>query len=289
MPFSKQKEEKIRTIYWENGRVKWRIHFQNGLSSRMDQMWNEEGVLVDEGKYENGKPVGVHRRWNAKGFLIEEITYRDTRRFNLRSWDNEGVLRVEAIWIDDSHYVEKAWDRFQNIWVEKKGVWDGKEIQFTLKSQNALLEGEEIGKLEEGDPFAIFMEQFPKLALLAPQWERKETCFEKLDCVSIGELDAIYVYGLGNGAPYFQLKAWLHGSASRKLIFLEDEEGHISHFLQEKKSISLFQDPQVYLELIEKGQKDFTNMCRPIKDLEDIAFPEKYWDDIDKWDEKNRK
>lgn len=44
---------------------------------------------------------------------------------------------------------------------------------------------------------------------------------------------------------------------------------------------------RTYKIIYMSAEKNFSNMCNPIKDIEDIAIPEKYWDDIDKQDEKN--
>lgn len=115
-------------LLWPNGKMKRRCHFSRGVRSGVDQMWNEEGQLVDEGSYEEGKPVGIHRRWTSNGQLIEEIAYLDACRFNFLQWDEKGNLRVEALWIDEAHYCEKVWDRFQQIWIEKRGHWDGKRL-----------------------------------------------------------------------------------------------------------------------------------------------------------------
>jgi antitoxin component YwqK of YwqJK toxin-antitoxin module len=38
-------------LYWPNGKMKRKCSFQNGVRHGLDQMWNEEGVLVDEGRY----------------------------------------------------------------------------------------------------------------------------------------------------------------------------------------------------------------------------------------------
>lgn len=117
-------------LYWPNGKLKRRCFFQEGLRVGIDQMWNEEGQLVDEGHYEKGKPVGAHRRWDEKGTLIEEIVYLDEGKFDLRQWDGKGNLRVEAIWSKEA-YREKVWDRFQKIWIEKQGYWDGKRLVYS--------------------------------------------------------------------------------------------------------------------------------------------------------------
>jgi len=116
-------------LYWPDGKMKRRCHFINGVRHGLDEMWSEEGVLLDQGCYESGKPVGFHRRFSKQGTLIEEIEYLDAGRFNLREWDEQGELRIEALW-SDLTYNEKAWDRFQHIWIEKKGVWDGTKLVY---------------------------------------------------------------------------------------------------------------------------------------------------------------
>ncbi len=116
-------------LYWPNGQLKRRCTFEKGARHGLDQMWSAGEVLLDEGHYAHGKPVGLHRRFSKKGALIEEIEYLDGARFNLRRWDESGELQVEAIW-SDTEYREKAWDRFENRWVEKEGFWDGKKLVY---------------------------------------------------------------------------------------------------------------------------------------------------------------
>lgn len=117
-------------LRWPNGKLKRKCFFKKGLRVGQDLMWNEEGQLVDEGNYKAGKPIGTHRRWDRKGNLIEEIVYLEEKKFNLRQWDEEGNLRVEAMWTGET-YREKVWDRFQKIWIEKQGYWDGKKLVYS--------------------------------------------------------------------------------------------------------------------------------------------------------------
>jgi antitoxin component YwqK of YwqJK toxin-antitoxin module len=117
-------------LYWPNSNIKRKCFFILGLREGVDQIWSEEGLLLDESFYIKGKAQGVHRRWNRHGVLIEEIVYLESNRFDLRRWDELGELRVEALWIDATNYKEKVWDRFQNIWVEKIGRWDGKKLVY---------------------------------------------------------------------------------------------------------------------------------------------------------------
>jgi len=117
-------------LYWPNGTIKRKCPFAAGVRQGLDQMWNEFGQLLDEGRYERGKSVGAHRRFSQAGQLLEEIVYLDSHRFNTRRWDEKGELRVEAIWTDEVHYQERTWDRFQNIWIEKEGLWNGKRLAY---------------------------------------------------------------------------------------------------------------------------------------------------------------
>lgn len=226
-----QSHEQI--IYWENGRKKRFVQFQEGVRSGLDQIWNEEGILVDEGRYEKGTPVGIHRRWNRKGILVEEITYHDAKHCDVRNWDDQGVLCKEA------------------------------EEECRLDAYSTSL--------------ALLMEHFPKLGFLAPTWVPIETPFEALETFDVGKAEGVYVYGLGNGVPYLQLKSWLVANASRKLIILEDEPGCIAYFLQKEESIALLSDSQVYIELIDNEHTDLGEIVDkfPMERMEMFAIPSK--------------
>jgi antitoxin component YwqK of YwqJK toxin-antitoxin module len=118
-------------LYWPNGQIKRKCAFQKGIRHGWDQMWSSEGRLIDEGCYKNAQAVGLHRRFGKEGGLIEEILYLEDARFNIRQWDEQGNLRLDAQWIDPKIYREKVWDRFQNIWIEKEGYWNGKKLVYT--------------------------------------------------------------------------------------------------------------------------------------------------------------
>jgi len=116
-------------LYWPNGKMKRKVCFFFGIRHGSDQMWSEEGRLVDEGSYEEGRPIGIHRRWSVRGDLIEEIAYLDSVRFNFRQWDELGQLRYEGVWSGEA-FVEKTWDRFEQIWIEKQGRLSGKKLVY---------------------------------------------------------------------------------------------------------------------------------------------------------------
>lgn len=218
-------------IHWPNGKVKRSVDFLDGKRCGSDRMWNEEGTLVDEGFYENGIPIGVHKRWNAKGNLIEEITYFDGKR-NYCLWDDEGNLRAEAKWIGHE-YIERAWDRFQKVWVSKE------EFSPRMITDGVVPEG-----MRE-DGLSILMERFPLLGLMYPSLKTIEAQFEFLKPFDIGKADVVIIFGLRMGAPYFQLKDWLHEKPNRKIIFIEEQ---FAYFIANSPHVSLLKDPQVFLE-----------------------------------------
>ncbi|MBI5272353.1 MAG: hypothetical protein HY861_00020 [Chlamydiia bacterium] len=116
-------------LYWPNGQRKRKSFFIRGVREGLDQMWNCNGQLVDEGSYEAGRAVGVHRRFREDGVLIEEARYIDRARFDLRSWDETGQLRLEALW-EGLTYLERSWNRSKSCWMEKRGHWDGAKIVY---------------------------------------------------------------------------------------------------------------------------------------------------------------
>ena len=118
----------VSVLYWPNGIEKRRVFFKKGVRDGHDLMFSDEGVILDAGQYEDGKPAGIHRRYSRSGLLIEEIEYLDKIRFNMRSWNDEGELWVDARYLDEENYLERTWDRFENKWIEKKGRFDGTKL-----------------------------------------------------------------------------------------------------------------------------------------------------------------
>ena len=45
------------TLYWPNGQTKRKCSFVKGVRHGLDQMWSEEGKLLDEDRYEYGKKL----------------------------------------------------------------------------------------------------------------------------------------------------------------------------------------------------------------------------------------
>lgn len=252
---------------------------KEGLRSGVEQFWNEQGVLVDEGFYTQGKPTGSHRRWNEKGRLIEEIRYLDAKRFEFRYWDEEGTLRMETLWPTDILCREKYWNVSSTSVVEKEGVWDGKEILWERALSKCIPATCDIPAPTQTH---AWQERFPKISLLSFSWTPTLALPEFLTPFDPGKAEALYIYGLGSGAPFGQLKTWLQENPSRKLIFLEDEPGYIAHFIQTSPWVEMLANPQVFLEHIDEEHTIHAIAdLYPIEHVEMVALPSRKGDLFD--------
>ena len=50
-PYLDGKLHGVVLLYWPNGKLKRKVHFQHGIRKGQDQMYNMEGLLVDEESY----------------------------------------------------------------------------------------------------------------------------------------------------------------------------------------------------------------------------------------------
>ena len=207
-------------IFWPNGRLKRRVEFKNGVRSGLDEIWSEEGVLLDSGTYKKGKPVGTHKRYDERGKILEEIYY-------------------------DQKKTQEPLPSFVKI--------NKAELPSTPKQS-----------------FDLF-KKYPLISLLSRSWVAEKTSFESLEPFNIGFADAIYVFGIGGGAPYFQLEKWLHEKRERKLIIFEDNPGFLAHFLMQDHAHYLINDPQVFLEWNQEGLAE----KYPFERIEIVSIPSK--------------
>lgn len=44
-------------LFWPNGKLKRRVHFSKGIRQGNDEMWDEEGTLIDRAVYEFGSSL----------------------------------------------------------------------------------------------------------------------------------------------------------------------------------------------------------------------------------------
>ncbi len=123
---------------------------------------------------------------------------------------------------------------------------------------------------------SILMERFPTLGLMAGTWSEKEIVEESLPPLQMEKVEALYVYGLGNGSPFFQFKKWLE-SGEKALIFLEDDAGLIASFLHLPEAIEILSHPKVHLELFSRKTKELEALAEkfPVRRMEVVALPSK--------------
>jgi hypothetical protein len=97
-------------------------------------MWNQKGILLDEGKYRSGNPIGLHRRFFADGSPLEERNYYSPNRFDRKEWDESGDLLLEGKYGPALQYVERTWKEGEET--AKMGKWDGSRIQWRSDGPN---------------------------------------------------------------------------------------------------------------------------------------------------------
>lgn len=94
--------------------------------------------------------------------------------------------------------------------------------------------------------YDLFMERFPKMALLLSMSDAPLLASEDQSPVELSNIDILYFYGIGRGEGYFLVRNWLHQRPNRRLIFLSDD---FSRFLQIEEAYEILLDPQVVFEL----------------------------------------
>lgn len=116
--------------------------------------------------------------------------------------------------------------------------------------------------------YDLFMERFPKLALLLNLSHESFGLEETVSPIELTDVDLVYFYGIGEGAPYFALKDWLQGEPERRLIFLSDD---FSSLLQSKRGEEVLLDPQVVLDL--PSEIDALSQRFPLNKVEVLCLP----------------
>lgn len=120
------------------------------------------------------------------------------------------------------------------------------------------------------------MERFPASALFAPSWSPRECADETLAAADFEKAQALYIYGLGNGAAYRQIRGWLKQNEERELIFLEEDEGALASFLQKEEAFEILSDLQVQIVHFSKPRElDALAEKLPVERLEIAALPSK--------------
>lgn len=117
-------------LFWPDGSPKRVVSFKDHKRHGWDQIWNDQGVLVDEGEFSKGEPIGTHTRRFKNGMVREEITYHTPKKTDRRYYDESGKILFEAVYSADGSYLEKTWNEDQKEYLERKGHWDGAKLCF---------------------------------------------------------------------------------------------------------------------------------------------------------------
>ncbi len=96
-------------LHWPNGQLKRKSFYKNNMRHGLEQLWNEDGVLIDEGSYYNGDPIGLHRRWYPSGVIKERCFYFGPAKFNRRCYNNDGELVYELVYMDENKMRIREW------------------------------------------------------------------------------------------------------------------------------------------------------------------------------------
>lgn len=129
IPFRLGKLQGEVRLFWEAGAPKRVVNYEEGLRQGKDCIWNDQGILIDEGDYQAGKPIGIHRHYFANGTLKEELNYHTPIRFDRKEWNESGKLIFEGIFAPDLTYTERVFLEPHGAKV-RKGVWDANRIRW---------------------------------------------------------------------------------------------------------------------------------------------------------------
>lgn len=129
IPFLDGKLHGKVALFWENGKPKREVHYKNGCKEGSDTLWNQEGIVIDEGTYLLDQPLGVHRHYFRNGVLKEERRYHTARRFDCKEWSITSELLLEGSFSPDLTYTEKRYLSPEGPSV-RKGVWHDNRIQW---------------------------------------------------------------------------------------------------------------------------------------------------------------
>ena len=112
--------------------------------------------------------------------------------------------------------------------------------------------------------------------MLSHTWGCKKPSGELLPEVDLSRIEGLYVYGIGNGAVYAQLREWLHEKKERRLVFLEEDADLLGGFLEEPLASDVLGDPQVHVTWVQSdGDLDAMAEEFPFTCMEVIPLPSK--------------
>jgi hypothetical protein len=109
------------------------------------------------------------------------------------------------------------------------------------------------------DPRSLLMERYPEIFFLLTYipfqpCPHKALLDEKtsssLTSARLSQVDVLYIYGIGQGSSYRDVRDWLHAKKERMLIYLEDDLGALDALLQNEIASEMIRNPQVHLHFV---------------------------------------
>lgn len=126
----------------------------------------------------------------------------------------------------------------------------------------------------------ILEERYPNLAFLLRFQDVKPIPLldETVKIPQLERLEVVYIYGLGRGGPFSDLKAWLAENRERDLVFIEENLGGLAAFLESENAAEILAHPQVHLRfnLDRRRLKAFLKECAesfPLENMGVFALP----------------
>jgi len=84
-----------RFVYYKNGEIAEKQHFENGLLNGESLWYTEDKILIKQMIYNNDKLHGLSKFYSSEGQLIIEGTYKDDKKVGVWKYFENGVLVEE--------------------------------------------------------------------------------------------------------------------------------------------------------------------------------------------------
>lgn len=94
----------------------------------------------------------------------------------------------------------------------------------------------------------LLMERYPRIGF-ALQLSSEESVLAQ-EFIPVPTKEVFYLFGIGSGSYYPQLKSWLVQDSKRRLVLLEDSLGAFLSWLEGPYACALIEDPQVHIQWI---------------------------------------
>jgi len=120
------------TYWYEDGQMKKKCSYINGMLTNKYQTWYKNGQKHEEGNYQNNEKHGKWSIWNKYGFIEEEIEYSKGKKDGqYTSWRKNGIKASEGLYVNDQrngrwvNWYENAQKQDEGSYVNdrKNGKW----------------------------------------------------------------------------------------------------------------------------------------------------------------------